>query len=127
MDTGNPNLVEIFRAKNLAQAHAMRIALEAAGIEARIEGELLQGAVGELPIGWNTAPRILVDESQAVTARQIVERADVREGTNLSDADSEEDVARCLACGALMEEGQAKCSACGWTYTGEQIDSDAVS
>jgi hypothetical protein len=65
-------LVEVYRAKNSPQAHLLKSALENSGIPALVEGELLQGALGELPIGWSSAPRILVDESDAAQARVLL-------------------------------------------------------
>jgi hypothetical protein len=66
--------VEVYRAKDSPQAHLLQSALEEAGIRAAVEGDLLQGALGEIPVGWSTAPRIIVEESDAATARQILER-----------------------------------------------------
>jgi hypothetical protein len=67
-------LVEVYRAKDSPQAHLLRSALEDAGIRALVEGDLLQGAVGELPVGWATAPRIMVEESDATHARALLKR-----------------------------------------------------
>ena len=78
MTTSLPEFVEIYRPKNLMQAHAIRMALEDSGVNVRIEGELLQSAVGEIPLGWDTLPRILVDSSQLNIAREIVDRSDAR-------------------------------------------------
>jgi len=117
VETIDPKFVEIYRARNLPQAHMIRMALAEAGIETQIEGELLQGAVGDLPIGWPTAPRILVAESQADTARQIIERAEERQGSE-PEADESREMTRCLACDAVMVEGDPKCPRCGWSYEG---------
>jgi hypothetical protein len=67
-------LVEVYRAKDGPQAHLLKSALEQAGIRALVEGDLLQGAVGELPAGWSSAPRILVQEADAARARALLER-----------------------------------------------------
>lgn len=110
-----PEFVEIYRPKNLMQAHAIRMALEDAGVDVRIEGELLQGAVGEIPLGWDTLPRILVDSSQLDTAREIVERLDARSAVEPPGNESNEST-RCLACGCEMSEAATKCVSCGWTF-----------
>jgi hypothetical protein len=68
------SLVEVYRAKDSPQAHLLRTALEDAGIRALVEGDLLQGAVGELPLGWASAPRIMVEECHATQARAFLER-----------------------------------------------------
>ena len=68
------NLIEVYCAKDGPQAHLLKAALEDAGISARVEGDQLQSALGELPLGWPTAPRILVLESDAEKARKILEQ-----------------------------------------------------
>ena len=118
MASTEPKFVEVYRARNLPQAHAIRIALEDAGIAVQLEGELLQGAVGDLPIGWATAPRILVEESQVRAAREIIETADAQEISQSGEEDYQ-DENRCLACGAAMGD-LAKCLACGWTFEGQE-------
>src|SRR2546426_1458038 len=103
MKISHPKLVEIYCPRNLPEAHTIRIALEEAGIRVLIEGELLQGVVGELPMGWDTAPRILVEESQVSAAREIIERANVRKRAEPHEGESA-DMTRCLACGHVMDE-----------------------
>ena len=67
-------LVEVYRAKNVPQAHILRSALEDDGIRAFVEGDMLQSSMGEVPFGWMTAPRIMVAESNAETAREVLRR-----------------------------------------------------
>jgi hypothetical protein len=119
MDLTVPHFVEVYRAKNLPQAHAIRISLEDLGIQVQIEGELLQGAIGELPIGWTTAPRILVEESQAGSAREIIDCIDA-ELMDVPEEEAENEVTRCLACGTVMADGTPKCPSCGWSYQGTE-------
>jgi hypothetical protein len=75
------SLVEVYRAKHSPQAHLLKSALENAGISAVIEGDLLQGAVGE-PGEWWAAPRIMVAECDALKARTILEQLEDRPGTS---------------------------------------------
>ena len=96
----------------------IRMALENAGIEAQIEGELLQNGIGELPLGWAVAPRILVKESQAAEAREVVAGLPLQARSDAGEDEPDEAV-RCLSCGQAMGEAD-KCSACGWSYQGEQ-------
>jgi len=130
MDFTDPKFVEVYRARNLPEAHSIRIALEESGIRVQIEGELLQGGIGDLPPGWTTAPRILVEESQIVAAREIIEKAHTVPGVSdsgYSQDDKEPDEAiRCLACGKLMAEGETLCRACGWTYQSEENGQEAT-
>ena len=120
MTTSQPEFIEIYRPKNLMQAHAIRMALEDAGVHVRIEGELLQSAVGELPLGWGTLPRILVDSSQLNTAREIVERSDARTVAE----PPEDEVTRCLACGREMSDTETICGSCGWTFLAEATNTE---
>ncbi len=46
-----PKFVEVYRGQNIPEAHTIRIALEDAGIVAWVEGEFLQGVLGDLPAG----------------------------------------------------------------------------
>ena len=73
MADGVTEPVELYRAVSLPEAHAIRNALEGEGIAARIDNELLQSALGDLPMGWSTAPRILVNRSDETAARAILE------------------------------------------------------
>ena len=121
METADPDFVEVYRARNLPEAHMMRMALEESGIRVQIEGELLQGAVGELPIGWVTAPRILVEESQIAAARQIIEALEIQ-GRAGSNENERKEATRCLACGKVMAEGETSCQSCGWSYLRKKND-----
>ena len=107
--------VELYRARGLPEAHAIRVALEEEGIAVRIDNELLQGAVGELPMGWNTAPRIMVERDQQEAARRIVV-AILERTMHPEETDYQSD--RCLACGATMREFDI-CPKCGWTFEAE--------
>ena len=66
------DLVEVFLAENLPEAYMVKAQLEAAGIVCFIDNENLQGALGEIPLGMATAPRVLVREKKAEQARQII-------------------------------------------------------
>ena len=106
------DLVEVYRAQGLAEAHAIRILLDAEGIPARIDNEHLHGAVGELPAGWATAPRVLVPRTAEPAARAVLARA--KQESSRAGGDEGPDF-RCLACRAVMGEADA-CPACGWSY-----------
>jgi len=73
----------VYEASNALEAHMILNLLEQDGLSARIDGELLQGGVGELQaIG---IVRVMVDESDYPTARQIIEQWDARQ-TSQNDA-----------------------------------------
>ncbi len=65
-------MIIIYRAANIADAHLIRQMLEAEGIHAFIQGEYLQGAVGELPA--NTEILVQVGNDDYDAARAVVER-----------------------------------------------------
>ena len=71
-----PKMIEVYRAKNSLHANLLTSALEDAGIEVAIAGDQLQGVVGEIP-AWAAAPRILVQETNAVRAREILQKLEI--------------------------------------------------
>ncbi len=116
MNDTDTRLVEAYRAADVAEAHMIRLALEVAGIHSQIDGEALQGS--EYPLGWSTAPRILVAESLVAQAREIIAQAHPHRGI-FGGEDSNAELLRCLACGQAMEKTET-CPACGWTYKTER-------
>lgn len=64
-------MIIVYSAANIADAHLIRQMLEAEGIPAFIQGEYLQGAVGELPA--NTEIFVRVADENAAAARAIVD------------------------------------------------------
>lgn len=65
---------KVYEAQNSLEAHMILNMLEQAGLNARIDGEYLQGGIGELPaIG---VVRVMVDERDYADARAIVEEWD---------------------------------------------------
>jgi len=67
----NQDLVEIYKAANAQQAHLLAGRLGQLGIRAVVQNEALQGAVGELPLGWQVAPRVMVAGDDADRTRQV--------------------------------------------------------
>ena len=114
MPVSEIKFVEAYRAANSPQAHAIRFALEDAGVRVLIENESLQDGIGEIPSGWSAAPRIMVEESQLAAAREFIGRTDHDRTSDLSPTQSE--AARCLACDAIMAEAETTCPKCGWSY-----------
>lgn len=71
-DDTQDNLVEVYRARDTLQAHLFSAELENDGIRSEIVGEQLAGALGDIPMGWSTAPRICVREQDAANARSLL-------------------------------------------------------
>lgn len=112
MAEGIVDPVELYRARSTPEAHAVRLALEAEGTTVSIENEHLQGALGELPFGWATAPRVIVHRADEVAAREIL-KAFPRGA--LPELDDTQPGIRCLACQCPMGDDDT-CPQCGWTY-----------
>ena len=113
MSVGSGDPVEIYRARDLPEAHALRVALERAGIPAHLDNEMLQDASGVLLAGLAAALRVLVGPTDEAAARAVLEEFLRRAG---GPEEGEDTPLRCLACGAAM--GQANtCPACGWSYS----------
>lgn len=137
------NFVEAYRAGHPVQAHAIKFALEDAGIPVMIENEALQDAIGDFPCGWSSAPRLMVPDSQFEHAREIIHQTDrsdqsdtrlsLRETATagsaamlgilgvalVADMDSRPEPiesTHCLACQTVMDESEESCAKCGWSY-----------
>jgi tetratricopeptide (TPR) repeat protein len=124
MPDGPGDFVEVYRSRGLPEAYAIRTLLEGLGVPVHIDNEMLQGALGDLPVGWVTAPRILVHPHQESIARRILDEFLQRSEPNEAEADRRP---RCLACGMPMG-GADTCPICGWSYkiteAGESADSE---
>lgn len=146
MPVTESKFVEAYRARHQVQAHAIRLALEDAGIRVVIENEALQDGIGDIPCGWSSSPRLLVEESQLAAAREFISRTDHSASADLSLTFAEAagiplaclgiglgelpdsglaETTRCLACGTIMSETETVCPSCGWTYeAGSPSDSE---
>lgn len=76
-------MITIYRAANIADAHLIRQMLEAEGIPAFIQGEYLQGAIGELPA--NTEILVQVGNDDRAAARAVVEKWESAELEEVKD------------------------------------------
>lgn len=63
-------IVEAYRARDPMQAFLLAAELKNDGIDCQVVGDRLGGAIGEIPLGWSTAPQILVKESDVAKARE---------------------------------------------------------
>ena len=113
---GGPELVEVYRAKDTLQAQMLVAALEDTGITAVVEGGLLLPALGELPVGWSSAPRVMVESRDEAKAREVIAQAEAASAAAAMGSTGGDEVETCLACGARMTEDDDQCRACGWSY-----------
>ena len=61
----------VYAAKNVQQAYLLKTTLEEMGISAVVANASLDGGSGVDYVGWNTLPRVVVDEIDYQTARRI--------------------------------------------------------
>jgi hypothetical protein len=64
--------IDVFTANDVAQAYVIKWALENADIPVQIENEILQGALGSLPVDGTAAPKVCVPQSSLEQAESIV-------------------------------------------------------
>lgn len=84
------DLTVVYRAAHPMEAHMVANFLKEAGLPATVDGDYLTGALGDLPMGWTTAPRVLVAEKNAVAARTMIEAAQAEDdGPLFDDVDPE--------------------------------------
>lgn len=62
----------VYEASNAVEAHMIADLLQQEGIAAHVQGEHLQGAIGELPAAGLV--RLMVDESEYEKARRLIQR-----------------------------------------------------
>jgi len=102
------DIVEIYWAHDASDAHRIRLLLLAEGIEARVVGETLQGAAGELPMGPAISPRVWVRAEDARQAREVIEGA----GEARAQAVQQTGPWTCPDCGADVDAGFDLCWSC---------------
>lgn len=103
-------LVEVYAAANAQEAQLLKMQLADAGIDARVVGDVLQAAGGELPLGWSIAPRIWVPAEDVGRAREIITRCEDRPRSD--DAARENATWACPNCGARVPADFEICWRC---------------
>jgi hypothetical protein len=88
----NQELVPIYSAKDAFNAELLRAELEKYGITAWVVNEKLGAALGELPPGWSTNPRLLVEASQAEQARNLAVEFDLRTSSHIGAKESADEL-----------------------------------
>ncbi|BAO45053.1 putative signal transducing protein [Thiolapillus brandeum] len=81
-------MTPVFDALNSLEAHLVKIRLIGEGIDAKVGGDYLQGAMGELPaLGFL---KVWVEDRDAVRARAILARANETSGHEHDDENAPE-------------------------------------
>ncbi len=104
--------VVLYRARELYEAQEVHDALAAEGILSRMEGEYLASALGDLPLGVTTAPRVMVRAEDEPRAQALLAEFLQRPAETQNENETEP---VCLACGAVMLNVD-QCPQCGWSY-----------
>lgn len=65
-------LQEVYRAKDPMQGGLVIALLQQNDIEAMLDGAILASAGGDIPLGWSTAPRVMVTKDDFPKARKII-------------------------------------------------------
>jgi hypothetical protein len=68
------DIVEIYSAANSIEAYAMANALKAAGVKARVVGDMLGTAAGGLAVGEPIAPRVWIRRQDEAHARGLLKQ-----------------------------------------------------
>lgn len=109
--------VHVYVADDAQWAHLLKAYLADEGIEARVIGDSLQSAAGELPPGWVIAPEVWVPQQEADRARELIgnweasRRKSAAHGTN-SGALPEGPSWECASCGATVPDSFEMCWQC---------------
>lgn len=120
----------IYSAASTQQAYLLKGLLEDSGIAATVVNDAIQLAGGELPLGWASAARVVVDADDAPRAREIASEFDQHPASE-AGPDSEEvlpveaERASWPECPVCQEPRSARCTVCGESGTSfEFADSD---
>lgn len=112
MSESDDEIVEVYSAADLAEAALLRDLLEDAGIRARIVGDQLQGAVGMLPPGEETAPKLWVFHADEGRARDLLGEYERRHNAPHPDDDTPAATWECPTCGEEVEADFELCWNC---------------
>lgn len=80
-------LVEAYSAKDAMEAHFLRLLLDEHEIPACVVNDGLSFALGDLPLGWPTSPKLWVKERDLERSRELIE--EWQQTRRESDADEE--------------------------------------
>lgn len=98
-------MLKLYTAENPVEAHLLKGFLESNGIEAMVQGDLLFGGRGEIPLTFDTLPTVwAVKPSEHARAQILLEEWNTH--SVLPDWD-------CTGCGEQVEGDFESCWQCG--------------
>ena len=112
MNETDDDIVEVYSAADGAEAAFLRDMLEDAGIRTRIVGDSLQSAMGLLPLGAETAPRLWVFRADHDRARELLAEYERVHLAPHPDDDLPEETWVCPSCGEKVEADFELCWNC---------------
>ena len=99
---------QVYLASDFLSVQLVKDYLESSGIECMIKGELLIGAIGELPA--NSYPSIwVIDDENYAEAKLLVEKYEKGERDDRPDRG----VWKCIGCDELIDAQFTQCWKCG--------------
>ena len=99
---------QVYSAQDLVEAQFLKDFMIANNIEVIIKGEMLMGAIGEIPA--NTTPSVWgIDDASFDKAKELVTVFEGRDRALSTDAS----VWKCLDCDELIEPQFSQCWSCG--------------
>lgn len=109
----------VYRAQNPTDAYLLKGVLDVQGIHAKVQGEFLWSARGEVPIALDTSPSVWVeDEADYERAVQIVRDFQSQE-SSVTLAGEEW---KCEKCGETNEAQFSECWNCGSEWNQREQD-----
>jgi hypothetical protein len=107
MSENEEDIVEVYSAANVTEAHFLRDLLTEQGIEAQVVGESLPS----LPPGQESAPRLWVHRRDEQRAQAMLEEYERRQQAPHPDAEPR-NAWKCPTCGELVEADFELCWNC---------------
>jgi hypothetical protein len=112
MNEADDDIVEVYSAADITEAAFLRDLLEEAGIRTRVVGDSLQTAVGLLPPGEETAPRLWVFRADEGKAREMLADYERVHRRPHPDDDPPAESWQCPTCGETVETDFELCWNC---------------
>lgn len=109
MDENNAELVEVYSASDIAEAHFVQSLLENAGIKARVVGDALSGLP---PLGEQVAPRVWVFQSDEAVAKELIAEYELVHRRPHPEDDAPAETWKCPNCGEEVEAEFELCWNC---------------
>lgn len=112
-------LQEVYRAKDPEQSGLVVAMLKQEGIDAKADGAILGSAVGDIPMGWSTSPRIMVSVDDYERAREIVVEWDAKNLERANETQPTKSLAMwtCPECSEEVEYNFEMCWNCQYNRT----------